>query len=184
MSNFSSVSIPILSQDFRTSLLAEAKKVSLRSCRESIGTGPNVVYQRMLLQDNINPSGLFGLLVKEFQLLFNEAIQGLNLFTDEVVFNDWILQKYELGEVGITPHRDRIDYRHVVCLFVLAGKGRYCVSEDRLRLNEQEIANLPGDVVMMPAPGYIGLQQRPFHYLEKITEERYVFGLRHDETKL
>ncbi len=177
------LSVPILTDEFRRRLLNEAELVQWRSAKNSIGSGPNVVLQRMLVQDRLDPDGAFADLANGFQSLFNEAISGNDLFADEVVFNDWMLQKYEVGKIGITPHRDRTDYRHIVCLFVLSGHGRFCVSDDRQRSNEQEIANLPGDVVLMPAPGYSGLSERPFHYLENIREQRYVFGLRHDRTK-
>lgn len=177
------VSMPVLAEDFRKTLLEEANEVPLRAAKETVGKGRNSVSQRMLLQDKLDPNGRFATLAAGFQSLFDRACADDDFFSDQVVFNDWMLQKYEPGDIGITPHRDRTDYRHVVCLFVLAGHGRFCISEDRARTNEQEIANLPGDVVLMAAPGFRFLEQRPFHCLERITEERIVFGLRHDESK-
>ena len=179
-----SLSVPILSDDFRAALLAEAKKYPLRAARDTVGSGANRVYQDMVLQDKLKEDGKFAELVVEFQKLFDEAIKGRNFFSSPVVFNDVMLQKYEPGSAGITPHRDRMDYRHIICLFVLDGYGRFYISDDRKKLNQIEIANVPGDVLLMPGPGFIGLEERPFHYLENITEERWVFGLRHDESKL
>ena len=138
----------------------------------------------MTLQNKLSSTSTFGELAREFQNLFGEAIDGQGFFAEPVIFNDWMLQKYEIGKIGITPHRDHTNYRNIVCLFVLTGHGSFCVSDDRERSNQQEIANMPGDVILMAAPGFIGLKRRTFHYLEDIRRERYVFGLRQDQTKM
>ena len=178
------LSIPTLSDKFRLALLKEARQYPLREISNYVGSGRNKVRQEMFLQDQLNLHGLFGQLTEEFQTLFDQSVAGTEFFSDGVIFNDWIIQKYEPGSAGITPHRDRTDYRHMICLFVLAGHGRFFVSDDREKTNQREIANLPGDVILMPGPGFKFLERRPFHYLEDITEERWIFGLRHDESKL
>ena len=178
------ISVPILTEEFRQILLEEAQTYPLRYINNSIGSGENEVKQEMFLQGQLNQQGAFGQLVSEFQTLFNASITVENWFDGEVVFNDWMIQKYEPGCIGITPHRDRTDYRHMICLFVLSGHGRFGISDDRTRTHAVEVANLPGDVVLMPGPGFRWMESKPFHFLEEITEERWVFGLRHDETKL
>ena len=165
-------------------LLREARGYELRPARGTVGSGSNQVIQDMLLQDALDSNGLFSNLTSEFQSLFNEAVCDDDHFAGQVVFNDWIVQKYTPGCQGITPHRDRTDYRYIICLFVLSGHGRFYIATDRGKSGQQEIANLPGDVILMPGPGFKGLDKRPFHYLEDISEERFIFGLRHDETKL
>ena len=178
------VSVPVLTKEFGGALLEEAKQYPLRPARNSVGNSENRVYQDMLLQDRLQEDGLFDDLVVGFQNLFDAAIANDSPFCSPVVFNDVMLQKYEVGSGGITPHRDRTDYRHIICLFVLAGLGRFYVADDRRKSNAIEVANLPGDVVLMPGPGFSDLAERPFHYLEDISEERWVFGLRHDQSKL
>ena len=178
------ISVPILTEEFRQILLEEALTYPLRYINNTIGSGENEVKQEMFLQGQLDEQGAFGQLVSEFQTLFNASIASENWFDGEVVFNDWMIQKYEPGCIGITPHRDRTDYRHMICLFVLSGHGRFGISEDRGRSKAVEVANLPGDVILMPGPGFRWMENRPFHFLEEITEERWVFGLRHDETKL
>lgn len=179
-----SVSVPILSDSFRQTLLTDAKRYPLRAARDTVGSGKNQVHQDMVLQDKLDMRGPFGKLVTEFQKLFDRAVDEFNLFSEPVVFNDVMLQKYEVGSRGITPHRDRTDYRHIICLFILAGHGRFFIADDREKNNEIEIANFPGDVLLMPGPGFCELAERPFHYLENVTEDRWVFGLRHDQSKL
>ena len=178
------VSVPILTDDFRQKLLDEAQNYPLRYINNSMGSGKNEVKQEMYLQNQLRMNGALGELVSNFQILFNDSISGLEFFDAEVVFNDWIIQKYVPGCIGITPHRDRTDYRHMICLFVLSGYGRFHISKDRVKSDSMEIVNLPGDVILMPGPGFKGMHHRPFHYLEDITTDRWVFGLRHDETKL
>ncbi len=178
------LSLPILSDNFRLALLDEAKQYPLRLVRNTVGLGANQVSQDMLLHDQLKREGMFAMLTNLFQELFDSALDYNRFFDDRVVFNDLIVQKYEIGSGGITPHKDRRDYRHIICLFVLSGHGRFYISDNRRKKNKVEIENLPGDVILMPGPGFKGLKTRPFHFLEDISESRWVFGLRHDETKL
>ena len=178
------VSVPILTDEFRLELLEEAQNYSLRYINNTMGSGENEVKQEMFLQNQLSMDGAFGQLVDDFQTLFDKCIEEHDFFDAEVVFNDWIIQRYAPGGIGITPHRDRTDYRHLICLFVLSGHGRFHISKDRLKSQAMEIANLPGDVILMPGPGFRGMEHRPFHYLEDVTTDRWIFGLRHDETKL
>ncbi|MDE0309326.1 MAG: hypothetical protein OXI60_05780 [Acidiferrobacterales bacterium] len=178
------LSIPILTEEFRLELLEEAQSYPLRYINNSMGRGKNEVRQEMFLQTQLCMNGAFGELVRDFQTLFNDSIAGCDLFDADVVFNDWIIQKYVPGCIGITPHRDRTDYRHMICLFVLSGHGRFHISRDRVKTGSMEVVNLPGDVILMPGPGFKGMSHRPFHYLEDVTTDRWIFGLRHDETRL
>ena len=174
------------SSQTNSAALCSTKRGNCRfgTAKKSVGSGTNIVLQRMTLQNKLSSTSTFGELAREFQNLFGEAIDGQGFFAEPVIFNDWMLQKYEIGKIGITPHRDHTNYRNIVCLFVLTGHGSFCVSDDRERSNQQEIANMPGDVILMAAPGFIGLKRRTFHYLEDIRRERYVFGLRQDQTKM
>ncbi len=178
------VSVPILSEEFRLELLEEAKRYPLRYINNRVGSGDNEVRQEMLLQNELNTDGSFGQLVRHFQEMFDTSIAGCDYFEDTVVFNDWIIQKYLPAHLGITPHRDRTDYRHLICLFVLSGHGRFQICEDRNKSNNIEIVNLPGDVILMPGPGFRGMERRPYHHLDSITSERWIFGLRHDQSKI
>lgn len=176
------LSLPLLSDAFGRELFAEAQSASFRSARESIGEGDRVVYQRMEVCDRFHVGSGFIALRDEFQLLWDASfVEGPDYpFESPVLFNDLMLQRYAPGEVGITPHRDRRDYRNVVCLFVLAGRGRFGVCVDRRGTNAREIPNSPGELILIRAPGFLGSGARPFHFVRDITEPRYVFGLRHE----
>ena len=64
--------------------------------------------------------------------------------------------------------------------FVVSGDGRFCLCADRRGMAAREVAALPGDLLLMRAPGLAGSSDRPFHFLDRITAERLSFGLRWD----
>ena len=38
----------------------------------------------------------------------------------------------------------------------------------------------PGSLLLMRAPGFAGREDRPFHFLNEVAEERVCLGLRYD----
>ncbi len=178
--------LPLLNESFRRELLTETQGYPFRQARALIGEGANRVEQRMAVCADLRPDSLYHYLSACFQELFDAAVKRSRrrLFDGKVTFNDHMLQRYTVGELGISPHRDRTAYRHLICLFVVAGHGRFYVCDDRTGTGAREIANAPGDVIIMRAPGFQGSNERPFHYLVDIRSTRYVFGVRHDQTKL
>lgn len=135
---------------------------------------------------DLRSDSLYRYLSAFFQELFDAAVKRSQrqLFDGRVTFNDHMLQRYTIGELGISPHRDRTAYRHLICLFVIAGYGRFYVSDDRTGAGAREVANAPGDLIIVRAPGFQESDERPFHYFVDIRSTRYVFGLRHDQTRL
>ncbi len=176
------VPLPILTQAFRRLLLAEAATRDYRRARSVVGSGSHTVRQRLEVQDQFADASLFRVLRSSFQALWDRSLGAIleAPFEGRLCFNDLMLQRYHVGEVGITPHRDRSAYRNLICLFVLAGRGRFYVCEDRTARGAREIAHAPGDVILTRAPGLRGSTRRPFHVVRHITATRYVFGLRHE----
>jgi hypothetical protein len=100
-------------------------------------------------------------------------------FETALNFNSMVLQRYEEGSLGITPHKDGLSYINLVCVFVIGGRGRFYVCSDRSGRDAKEVAASPGNVILMRAPGLFGAEDnRPFHYVTEIEETRYTFGLR------
>lgn len=176
------LSLPVLSDAFRRKLLSEAEAAEFRPARETVGSGGRAVHQRMEVCDSFSRESRFAALREGFQSLWDASFSKLpsDPFENAVQFNDLMLQRYPRGAVGITPHRDRSGYRNVICLFVLAGYGRFGVCTDRSGSDAREIANAPGDVILTRAPGFLGSSLRPFHFVRDIVEPRYVFGLRQE----
>jgi len=94
-------------------------------------------------------------------------------------FNFMVLQRYEEGSLGITPHRDGLSYINLVCVFIIGGRGRLCVCSDRSGRDAKEVDAAPSNVIFMRAPGLFEAEDnRPFHYVSEIEETRYTFASR------
>ena len=176
------IAIPALTDGYRAWLLDEARAAPFREARPLVGRGERLVRQRMGVHDGFGPDSRFHDLTAHYQALWDDWLASATPYPFEfrLVFNDLMLQVYEPGETGITPHMDRTAYRNLICLFVLEGRGRFGVCEDRSGRGTRIIAHEPGDVVLTRAPGFRGSDRRPFHFLDRVTERRYVFGLRHE----
>ena len=174
--------MPALTGEYRAWLLEEARAVRFREARPVVGQGKRTVLQRMGVYNGFGPDSRFHDLTEAYQAVWDAWLAPMSPspFESRLVFNDRMLQVYDPGEIGITPHVDRTGYRNLICLFVLEGRGRFGVCRDRSGRGARIIAHEPGDVVLTRAPGFRGSDRRPFHFVDLITERRYVFGLRHE----
>ena len=96
--------------------------------------------------------------------------------------NDLVLQRYPPGARGITPHRDHVRYVGLVVIVQMSGDGRFGLCADRSGAGARVLDAGPGDGILMRAPGFGGAKDRPFHFLDGITVERYSLGMRSDRT--
>ncbi len=176
------LAVPLLGDEFRLSLLDVARASRFRAARPLVGKGERLVRQRMEVCEHFPADSIFHTLTREFQKLWDDLLgeAPTNPFEGRLLFNDLMLQRYSVGEVGITPHRDRTGYRNLVCLFVLEGRGRFYLCNDRQGRGAREIPHAPGDVLLMRAPGFQRSAERPFHFVRDIQSPRYVFGLRQE----
>ena len=176
------IAVPALTTKYRAWLLEEAHAAPFREARPVVGRGKRLVRQRMGVHDRFGPDSRFHDLTGHYQAVWDRWLGSAAAypFESRLVFNDLMLQVYEPGETGITPHMDRTSYRNLICLFVLEGRGRFGTCDDRSGRGARIIVHEPGDVVLTRAPGFRRSDHRPFHFLDRITERRYVFGLRHE----
>ncbi len=126
--------------------------------------------------------GAFRGLAKALDLLVNGALALVHPppIDPPLRFNDLILQRYELGSRGITPHRDHVRYVGLVAIVVLSGSARFFVCADRTAHDAHEVPAPPGHLLLMRAPGFHGRRDRPFHFLTDVKARRYAFAVRHD----
>ena len=180
------VSVPFLDAETCEDLHREAQSYSFRPARTVVGKGENRVLQRLGVKPDLPAHSRFPALADAFQDWWERRLEGVSPypFESRLVFNDHMLQNYEIGETGITAHRDHIEYRNLICLLVIAGKGRFFVCSGRDGADAREIRNDPGDLILTPGPGLFGSPRRPFHFVRDISVPRYVFGLRHDRRRL
>jgi hypothetical protein len=176
------LAVPFVGEESRMSLLDAACASRFRLARTLVGRGERLVQQRMEVCDDFPGDSIFRTLTREFQALWDEYLTEVSPspFEGRLEFNDLMLQRYTVGEVGITPHVDRTAYRNIVCLFILEGQGRFYICDDRAGSGAREIPHAAGDVLLMRAPGFHGSDERPFHFVRDIKSPRYVFGLRHE----
>jgi hypothetical protein len=172
----------VLSESECRRLTEAAQNLSWRRARPLVGEGERRVFQDFELAQHFPQGSRF----REIAALIDAAlaVAAERLQPDSLPegfhINDLILQRYASGSRGITAHRDHLRYRGLVALVIVAGDGRFCLCEDRRGAGTREIPALPGDLLLMRAPGLAGSSARPFHFLDRITVERLSFGLRWD----
>jgi hypothetical protein len=173
-------SLPLLDEAFRLTLLAEAESYTYKSEEEIVGSGDKQVRQHMGSFESFPPGSAYLALRDAFQSWLDERLSSLLQypFSSPLHFSSLSLQKYKQGSIGITPHRDGLRYINLICIFVIAGRGRFFVCADRSGKEAVEIDAAPGNAILMRAPGFLGEDMRPFHFVSEVSLTRYSFGLR------
>lgn len=174
------VSLPALAEPFRRTLLDAARAQPYRPARAAVGGGDRVVLQDMEVSDAFPEDSPFHDLRREFQALLERAAGRLDAdpFAEPLALDDMMLQRYRPGPIGITPHKDHVDYVNLACLFTLTGEARFAVCADRRGNGARDVDAAPGRAILMRAPGFAGSRARPFHFVADIASPRYSVGLR------
>jgi hypothetical protein len=181
LSSVGAASLSILKDDFKIALLKEAEGYEYKPIDEVVGSGDRVVRQQLSSFRDFATGSRYLWLRDSFQELIERCLAGLQQYPFQTAlnFDSMMLQKYEKGSLGITPHKDGLSFINLVCVFVIGGRGRFYICSDRTGRDAKEIDASPGDVILMRAPGLFGDEDnRPFHYVADIQERRYTFGLR------
>ena len=175
-------SFRILDENFRKSLLHEATCYQYKPEEEIVGSKDRTVRQQLESFKDFPDESQFILLKNSFQALVDRGLEDLPVspFETRLRFSSLVLQKYRKGSVGITPHRDRLRYVNLVCVFNIGGRGRFYVCPDRSGSDAREVDTSPGRVVLIRAPGFLGSRNRVFHFVRDVEETRYTFGLRQE----
>src|SRR3712207_8397186 len=68
-------------------------------------------------EDGIRDIGVTGVQTCALPI-FEQCLVQLRTYPFEMAlsFNSMVLQRYEKGSIGITPHRDRLSYINLVCV--------------------------------------------------------------------
>ena len=175
-------SLALVPVDALGPLLEEARGLRYRRARPVVGQGDAAVYQDFDLTTELPPDGALMALSRALNRLIGDALAGMRSapLPGGFEINDHIVQRYPAGCAGMSPHRDHVRYTGLVAIVMLGGAGRFLVCDDRAGANEREIPCAPGDLLLMRAPGFQDRNDRPFHAVRDITEDRYILGLRHD----
>jgi len=175
-------SIDLLSAEGCADLVAASAELCYREARPVIGEGEREVRQDFEICMPVPDGSLFHDCRNALERLLGQALGVMPappLFVPPRL-NDLVVQRYPAGSRGITAHRDHLCYRDLVAIVTLAGRARFFVSTDRSGENAREVPIPPGSLLLMRAPGFAGHDDRPFHFLNDVKEERICLGLRHD----
>ena len=184
VANVGAASVSIFNDVCCRQLLAEveARKYAFTSEVREQGTVGAWVYQEVETFVDFPENSEFILLKDIFEACLCGYVDSFSLypFSFAPVFNAITLARYETGSIGITPHRDPLRYKNLICIFVLGGKGKFFLCADRSGQDAQEIDASAGRVILLRSTGFMGINKRPFHFLTDITETRYSFILRQE----
>lgn len=175
-------SLELLSREGCTVLLAASAALGYRPAKPVVGEGDQQVYQEFEICMPVPDGSPFHDCRDALERHLARALREMPSPPLERPprLNDLVVQRYPAGSRGITAHRDHVRYRDLVAVVTLAGRARFFVSPTRSGEGAREVPIPPGSVVLMRAPGFAGRDDRPFHFLTDVTEERVCLGLRHD----
>ena len=173
-------SVPLLTEAAQRLLQCEAEHLAYRPKSGTVGKDDAVVHEEYSVCDAFAASSPFTDLRAATQLLFDRQLAEVEPypFTSRLQFNAMVLQRYEPGQLGITPHRDRLSSINLICIYTLAGQGQFYRCADRQGTDTVAIDTTPGNAILLRAPGFLGSQARPFHTIGNIRSTRYSFALR------
>ena len=176
--------LPLLSAADCRPFIESGADLSFRSAKPVIGEGERAVYQDFDICLSIPRPHPLWRLTQAVERLVADALAIMDAPPLEALpLNDLVLQCYPPGARGITPHRDHVRYVGLVVIVQLSGDGRFGLCTDRSGADARVLEAGPGDGILMRAPGFGGARDRPFHFLDGITAERYSLGMRCDRTK-
>jgi len=175
-------SLALLSRHGCAALLAASAALTYRPAQAVVGEGDRRVYQDFELCMPVPDGSLFHACRDALERLLARALLEMapTPLAQPPRLNDLVVQRYPTGSRGITAHRDHVCYRDLVAVVTLAGRARFFVSTARSGEGAREVPVPPGSLVLMRAPGFAGRNDRPFHFLTDVSEERVCLGLRHD----
>ena len=169
--------LPLLERAACQEFVASGADLSFRAAKPVMGEGERAVYQDFDICLQIPRPHRLWRLTEAVERLVAAALAAMDAPPlDELPLNDLVLQRYPPGARGITPHRDHVRYVGLVVIVQLSGDGRFGLCADRAGGGARTLVAGPGDAILMRAPGFAGARERPFHFLDGITVERYSLG--------
>ena len=176
-----SLAVPCLDEHERQTLVSLVDSLTYRSASPVMGGATTPVYQDFELCYDIPPDHQLWELARYLEKRIATIIKKAGIHGhDALQFNDLIVQNYPPGCQGITPHRDHVRYRIVVAIFLLTGDGNFCTCDDRKGVGAKNVPAVPGDLLLMTAPGLAEEKPGPLHFVNEVTRRRRTIGLRYD----
>lgn len=180
LTSIGATSVPFLNDRRRAALLEEAVGYAYHSEQEIVGSGDRTVRQQVGSFADFAASSKFTRVKTDFEQLVSESLATLPSYPFAAPFqlNSMILNRYDAGSLGITPHRDLARYINLIAVVVIGGGGRFQVCPDRSGSGATEIVAPAGCAILMRATAFPHATDRPFHTVSDIYEPRYTLVLR------
>ena len=173
--------VPVLAPADCAPFIEAGGDLAFRSAKPVIGEGERAVFQDFDICLSIPQSHRLWQLTQAVERLIADSLGTMSQPPlEKLPLNDLVLQRYPPGARGITPHRDHVRYVGLVVIVQLSGDGSFGLCHDRSGAGARVLEAGPGDAILMRAPGFGGRKDRPFHFLDGITVERYSLGMRSD----
>ena len=180
-SPLAAVSIPFFSPDEIAGLIRYTQTLQYRTARQMVGNGVHQDFQICLPAPRRAAMDQLATMLEASLLEISTDRPGL--FAGQITFNDLAVQHYLPGSKGIGIHRDGARYRNLVCIVTLAGQSRFLIAGDRQGTHLSVLDDSPGNLVLLAAPGFAGLddpKKRPLHAVDQVTSGRLSLGLRQE----
>lgn len=145
--------------------------------------GPHNVKQNFSLAIGAESNKLLVNLQGYVERMLNHCLTAYRPWpiSEIIQFNELRIQKYEPCEIGISLHRDGKSFINIIVIIILEGEGEFCIADDREGTNTQVLVTVPGDMILMVAPGFNGADYQPFHYVRNVRTTRITMSLRHNK---
>lgn len=117
--------VPLLDGEGQRVLLQEAEGLPFTNARPVVGHGDRLVRQDFAYCTSIPLDSTLRELAEALERLVNAAVMRVSPrpLAQALRFNDLVVQRYEPGSLGITPHRDHLRYVGLVAIVVLSGRA-------------------------------------------------------------
>lgn len=168
-------SFPIFTPEYCAELVREAEKYEYVRQPEVLSGGK--VREQISSFKNFPEDSLFHKVADDFaELLYRKS--STNSFASPLCFNEFNLQRYDKGSLGVTPHKEGKSCRNLVAVFILKGNAKYAICKDRGGTDPRYFDTTPGNVIVMRGVGFYGKNDQPMHFVSDVTSERIVFTMR------
>ena len=177
------IAIDCITKEACTELSDLADQLQYRDARPVTGPNKTPVFQDFELDYEVPREHPFWLIAEELQSVFRPLLKAQLPAAhgkDDFGLNDLIVQRYPPGCLGISPHRDHIEYRVVILILLLSGDGDFRIHPERDQSHGEIIDFKPGQLLMMGAPGIAPEFARPFHSVRNVGTVRRTIGMRYD----
>jgi hypothetical protein len=84
-------------------------------------------------------------------------VRSLHVGASSWMPNEVYVQRYRVGDLGVTAHRDWKRYRYLVAIFTAAGEAEFMLCKNRAGEVLRSWTAAPGGLILLRAPGFAGV---------------------------